>query len=176
MNREGHQDVKFFVGEEVEHTPAFGMRTLFVVGVQDTAEIHAKAMAYKCDHIYFGANQSFPKLDINDVAGWRPWEQMIDLMLRSGLGGEHRYMCTLDLDVSCAEGLLEGPLVEYTNFIPMISVKLPYIKQLGYNATLKLDDKDFKATNPGVWCHNIHDLQDRSVFTDWSKYTKDETL
>ena len=176
MNREGHQDVKFFVGEEVEHTPAFGMRTLFVVGVQDTAEIHAKAMAYKCDHIYFGANQSFPKLDINDVVGWRPWEQMVDLMLRSGLGGEHRYMCTLDLDASCAEGLLEGPLVEYTNFIPMISVKLPYIKQLGYNATLKLDDKDFKATNPGVWCHNIHDLQDRSVFTDWSKYTKDETL
>ena len=176
MIREGHEDVRFFIGEEVEHTPAFGMRTLFVVGIQPTAEIHAKALAYKCDHIYFGANQSFPKLDINDVAGWRPWEQMIDLMLRSGLGGEHRYMCTLDLDVSCAEGLLEGPLIEYSNFIPMISVKLPYIKQLGYNATLKLDDKDFKATNPGVWCHNIHDLQDRSVFTDWSKYTKDETL
>ena len=176
MIREGHEDVRFFIGEEVEHTPAFGMRTLFVVGIQDTAEIHAKALAYKCDHIYFGANQSFPKLDINDVAGWRPWEQMIDLMLRSGHGGEHRYMCTLDLDVACAEGLLEGPLVEYTNFIPMISVKLPYIKQLGYNATLKLDDRDFRATNPGVWCHNIHDLQDRSVFTDWSKYTKDETL
>ena len=176
MNRPGHENIRFFIGEEVEHTPAFGMRTLFVVGIRDCAEIHAKALTYKCDHIYFGANQSFPKLDINDAAAWHPWEQMIDLMLRSGHGGEHRYMCTLDLDVSCAEGLLEGPLVEYSNFIPMISVKLPYIKQLGYNATLKLDDKDFKATNPGVWCHNIHDLQDRSVFTDWSKYTKDETL
>ena len=101
---------------------------------------------------------------------------MIGTMLRSGLGGDHYYMCTLDIDVACAEGLLEGPLTEYNNFIPMLSVKLPYIKQLGYNATLKLDDKDFRATNPGVWCHNIHDLQDRSVFTDWSKYTKDETL
>lgn len=176
MDRPGHEEVKFFIGEEVEHTPAFGMRTLFVVGVQDPAEVHAKAFAYKCDHIYFGANQSFPKLDTNDAAGWQPWEQMVDLMLRSGHGGDHRYFCTLDLDVSCAEGLLEGPLVEYSNFIPMISVKLPYIKQLGYNATLKLDDKDFRATNPGVWCHNLHDLQDRTVFTDWSKYTKDETL
>jgi hypothetical protein len=175
MDRPGHESVRFFVGTEVEHTPAFGMRTLFVVGIQDTAEIHANALAYKCDHIYFGANQSFPKLGVND-SQWQSWENMIGIMLRSGLGGDHYYMCTLDIDVTCAEGLLEGPLVEYNNFIPMISVKLPYIKQLGYNATLKLDDKDFKATNPGVWCHNIHDLQDRSVFTDWSKYTKDETL
>ena len=97
-------------------------------------------------------------------------------MLRSGHGGDHYYTCTLDIDVSCVEGLLEGPLVEYNNFIPMISVKLPYINQLGYNATIKIDDKDFRATNPGVWCHNIHDLRDRAVFTDWSKYTKDETL
>ena len=58
----------------------------------------------------------------------------------------------------------------------MISVKLPYINQLGYNATLKLDDRDFDATNPGVWCHSIHKLQDRSVFTDWSKYTKDQSV
>ena len=84
--------------------------------------------------------------------------------------------CTLDLDVAQAEGLLESFLVEYNNFIPMISVKLPYIRQFGYNATLKLDDRDFRATNPGVWCHSIHKLQDRSVFTDWSKYTKDTEL
>lgn len=176
MDRPGHEKVDFFIGEEVEHTPAFGMRTLFVVGIQDTAEIHAKAMAYKCDHIYFGANQSFPTLDKNDARGWRPWEDMIKLMLRSGLGGNHRYMCTLDLDASCAEGLIESGLADYNNFIPMISVKLPYVRHLGYNATLKIDDKDFEATNPGVWCHNLQDLQSRKTFTDWSRYTKDETL
>ena len=173
MDRPGHENVRFFVGTEVEHTPAFGMRTLFVVGIQDCAEIHAKAMAYKCEHIYFGANQSFPT---DKTVDWRPWENMIDLMLRSGLGGDHCYMCTLDLDVGLAEELLNGLLTEYNNFIPMLSVKLPYIKQLGYNATLKLDDRDFRATNPGVWCHNLHDLQSRSVFTDWNQYTKDETL
>jgi len=175
MNRLGHESVRFFVGTEVEHSPAFGMRTLFVVGIQPTAEIHAQAMAHRCEHIYFGANQSFPKLDINSTE-WKAWEDMISLMLRSGFGGDHFYTCTLDMDVSCAEGLLEGPLTEHANFIPMLSVKLPYIRQLGYNATLKIDDKDFQATNPGVWCHSLHDLQDRSVFTDWSKYTKDETL
>ena len=176
MERSGHEDVNFFIGTEVEHTPAFGQRTLFVVGVQNPADIHNQAMTHKCEHIYFGANQSFPKLAVNDAHSWKPWEDMIALMLRSGRGGDHRYTCTLDLDVSCVEGLLEGPLTEYTNFIPMISVKLPYIKQLGYNATIKLDDKDFAATNPGVWCHSLHDLQNREVFTDWSKYTQDEVL
>jgi hypothetical protein len=86
------------------------------------------------------------------------------------------FLCTLDLDVAQAEGLLESGLVENHLFIPMISVKLPYIRQLGYNATLKLDDRDFAATNPGVWCHSLHALQRRSVFTDWSKYTQDEVI
>ena len=58
----------------------------------------------------------------------------------------------------------------------MISVKLPHIQQLGYNATIKLDDVDFDATNPGVWCHSVHSLQNRNTFTPWSKYTKDTTL
>jgi hypothetical protein len=58
----------------------------------------------------------------------------------------------------------------------MISVKLPYIEQLGYNACLKIDDKDFDASNPGVWVHRVHDLKSKSLFTDWSKYTTDEIV
>ena len=168
MNREGHDDTKFFYGTEVEHTPAFGMPTLFVVGRQEQEWIghHLNGQG----HIYFGANQSFPNIRSNDAVQWERWENMILPFL------ETEYLCTLDIDVSCVEGLVESRLVEYRNFIPMISVKLPYIRQLGYNATLKLDDKDFAATNPGVWCHSIHDLQNWDHFTDWSKYTKDETL
>ena len=173
MNRDGHEAVNFFVGTEVEHSPAYGLRTLFVVGIQDTAEIQDKALAYNCDHIYFGANQSFPA---NGTADWKSWEHMIGLMLRSGRGGTHAYMCTLDLDVGQAESLLDGPLTEYHNFIPMLSVKLPYIRQFPYGTTLKLDDRDFQATNAGVWCHSLHALQKRSQFTDWSKYTQDEVL
>jgi len=168
MNREGHENVEFFYGTEVEHTPALGKKTLFVVGVQSIDDIAANIQG--CEHIYFGANQSFPNIDTNDYVKWTQWENMILSFLQKG------YLCTLDIDVGCVEGLLESSLSEDDNFIPMISVKLPYIRQLGYNAVLKLDDKDFAATNPGVWCHSIHELQNRDHFTDWSKYTKDETL
>ena len=171
MNREGHEAVSFFIGTEVEHTPAFGLRTLFVVGVQDPQIVLQIFDNNDCEHIYFGANQSFPKLDINDGEGWRDWEYMVRFCLE-----KLPNYCTLDLDHAQAEGLLESSLVEFHNFIPMISVKLPYIQQFGYNATIKIDDKDFAATNPGVWCHSLHDLQKREVFTDWSKYTKDEVI
>ena len=168
MIRPDHDEsVKFFTGTEVEHTPALGKKTLFVVGVQTADDIAAHLTG--CEHIYFGANQSFPNYDTN-ARGWLDWENMILPFLDRG------YLCTLDIDVKSVEGLLESGFTEYHNFIPMISVKLPYIRQLGYNATLKLDDKDFAATNPGVWCHSVHKLQSRASFTDWSKYTKDETL
>lgn len=172
MNRQGHDNVRFFFGKEVEHTPAYDMDTLFVVGVQAVEDIK-DALArstYETDHIYFGANMSFPNPPVNDFHTWNSWEDMICPLLEAGM------WCTLDLDVKSVEGLTESRMIEYHHFIPMISVKLPYIKQLGYNATIKLDDKDFAATNPGVWCHSLHTLQNREVFTPWSKYTKDEVI
>lgn len=178
MDRAGHEQASFFIGTEVEHTPVYGHRTLFVVGLQSQKDInrqldkfrHLVIREHNITHVYFGANQSFPNPDVNDAVVWNSWEAMINNVLNQG------YFATLDLDVTAVEGLLESSLVEHNRFIPMISVKLPYIKQLGYNATLKIDDRDFEATNPGVWCHTLHDLQKREVFTDWSKYTKDEII
>jgi hypothetical protein len=167
--------VTFFVGDEIERTPAYGMKTLFVVGVhepQDILDLLRTKLAYSVvTHIYFGANQSFNPAGTNDTATWRkPWEDMIYVLL------ENDYWCTLDLDVRDVEGLLESGLTEKRRFIPQISVKLPYLQQLGYNATIKLDDVDFNATNPGVWCHKLNTLLDENKFTNWDQYGKDEII
>jgi hypothetical protein len=164
--------VTFFIGIEIEKTPAYGMKTLFVNGVNDPYVIMELARNSNCTHIYFGANQSFPRLEVNDAEQWRLWEDMIYVCLDA----EDEFWCTLDFDVAQVEGLLESGLVEKRQFIPQISVKLPYLQQLGYNATIKIDDKDFKATNPGVWCHNLHDLLGRDKFTSWDQYGKDEII
>jgi len=167
------EGVTFFVGKEIEQTPAFGKITLFVVGVQDVEEILHLVKNYPygpIEHIYFGANQSFPKLRYDDVERWSKWEVMIKQCLDAG------YLCTLDFDVEQVEGLLESCLVEHHLFIPQISVKIPYLTQLGYNATIKIDDKDFKATNPGVWCLPINDVTQRKYFTNWFEYKNDEII
>jgi hypothetical protein len=168
MERSGHENISFFTGIEVEKTPAFGQKTLFVVGKQNPKEILARALNNNCPHIYLGANMSFAP-DHTD-ADSAEWDHMIMSLVKAGV------WTTLDFDVADVEWVLECGATEYNNFIPQISVKIPYISQLGYNATLKIDDKDFDATNPGVWVHSVHDLCDRKVFTDWTKYTKDETI
>ena len=160
-------DVIFFIGNEVEHTPAYGLRTLFVTGVQPVDAIALNLQG--CEHIFFGANHSFNP-SFNDYDGWKAWEDMIEFFLKKD------YLCSLDIPLSAVEEFHDGGLNEHLNFIPQIRVPIPYVKLWNYNTMLKIDDKDFKATNPGVWSHSLHTLMDRSKFTDWSQYKQDKAL
>ena len=167
MNRDGHEAVKFFYGTEVEHTPAYGKQTLFVVGVQPVEDIEK---AYKdCEHIFFGANHSYdpPKDSIEEYG---EWEHMIKYFLKQGI------LCTLDVPYSQLEEIHDDGYDEYNNFIAQLRISIPYVSSYNYNTMVKIDDKDFDATNPGVWTHNLHKLMDRTVFTPWSDYSKDEVV
>lgn len=166
MDRHGFEKTQFFIGTEVEHTPVHGHQTLFVVGLADIYDIESQARKNNCTHIYFGANHSFPVIADNSPV-WSAWENMIKAALRA------KFWCTLDLDVNCVKGLHESGLTEFRRFIPMISVKLPYLQLLGYNATIKIDDIDFDKTNPGVWCHRLHQLMNIDRFTSWNDYESD---
>lgn len=162
-------DVTFFTGVEVEHTPAFGKFTLFVTGVHTPEDVHWAFDNHPdgIEHIFFGANHSFNPQTADE---WKEWEHMITHFLDLGV------WCSLDIPLSAVEEFNDGPLNEYDNFIPQIRVPIPYVKLWNYNTMLKIDDKDFKATNPGVWTHSLHDLKDRSKFTDWSQYTNDKIV
>ena len=49
MEIEGYtDDTKFFIGTEVEKSPAYGQRTLFVIGYQPLEEILARALNSEC--------------------------------------------------------------------------------------------------------------------------------
>jgi hypothetical protein len=163
-------DVQFFTGIEVEHTPAYGMETLFVTGLQSVKTIQKHLGDIK--HIFFGANHSFkPGTNFpQDAGNWERWEEMMMTFI------DDDYHVTLDVPMDHAEALLESRMIECDNFIPQIRIPLPYIKQYNYNTMIKIDDKDFKATNPGVWCHRLHDLMDPTKFTDWSKYSLDKPV
>lgn len=159
------EGVIFFKGIEIEKTPAFGLPTLFVTGVQSVDEIAKHIQG--CKHIFFGANHSFNPSNNLD---WQRWETMIQYFLDRG------YLCSLDIPLSVVEEFNDGGLNDYDNFIPQIRVPIPYIKLWNYNTMLKIDDKDFKATNPGIWTHSLHDLKDRTKFTSWNQYENDEII
>jgi hypothetical protein len=164
----------FFVGVEVENSPAKGTQTLFVVGRHDAATIVNKAKNCRARHIYIGANMSLHGVANDDHFTWRQWEAMVDAIL-SQTAHAITYI-TVDIESSQIEGFLDSRMSEDNRIIPMISVKLPYMKLLNYNTTIKLDDKGFDQTNPGVWCHSLHDLMDKNTYTPWSAYQGDSPI
>ena len=173
MDRPGHQDTQFFWGNEVEHTPAHGEPTLFVVGYQTQEDIDAAlrdanfaTTPTTIRHIFFGANDSYCPRTADDFTAW---ENVIMTYLDRG------FWCSLDIPFRYVAEFHEGGLCERDRFIPIIKVPIPYIRLWNYNTCVKIDDQDFAATNPGVWVHQLHDLLARDRFTDWSQYDKDQT-
>lgn len=167
LDTDKRQEVVYFTGTEVEHTAMYGERTLFVVGVQPVIEIQKRADAHGIKHLYFGTSQSFTPRGKEQR---EQWENMIRALLVAG------YVCTLDFGVEYASCVVKMDFGSNPNFIAMISVKLPNIAGFNYNATLKLDDKTWGHSNPGVWCHSVHSLMDREVYTDWRDYVGDTNI
>ena len=166
INKNGDvvDDTVFFTGIEVEKTPQHGKKTLFVVGVQPADKIARFANARQIKHIYLGANKSFHMVD--------DWEPIIDELLELG------FWVTLDFPVRCHNFIMRtmGNHMRRSKFIPMISVELPNVDIYNYNTTIKIDDIDMDHSNPGVWCHSLHNLLDRDTFTSWDEYDDDEVI
>jgi hypothetical protein len=172
LNTEQRKDITYFTGYEVEHTVAEGMYTLFVIGTPSLKDILAIAddtqsstyESKRVRQIYFGTSQSFCPVTYED---WKVWNERIQGCLEAG------YWVCLDFDVKYAEEIHEEGWCENNKFIPMISVKLPYIKLYNYNTTLKIDDRTWGSTNSGVWTHQLHDLMRKTKYTHWDEYTQD---
>lgn len=169
------EEVEAFVGSEVEHTPAYRMTTLFIVGrlgikevrdYVDLAQERVDALGMtSLRHIFFGANWSF---DGEDVLAW---SNLIKFFLREG------FWCTLDFRPAQVPLVQKTGLCRHARFIPLMGVRIPSAYMLGPNATLKVDDTSFAGTNRGVWCLNLHSiLNNQAVLTEWKVYSKDVVL
>ena len=148
------------IGIEIRNTPLHGMKTLYVTGIQEVSLIVQEAHWNECTAIYLGTNDSFKPKDYDE---WREWEEFIHSILDS----KCNFYCAIEFDVNFAEEFLESCLADNNKLVPIVSVKMPYLSQLGYNAVLKIDDKEFGATNEGEWHHRIHDLRNTEAFNSW---------
>lgn len=173
MNRNGHKNVEYFLGPEVEHTPAHSKRTLFVVGYQDPIDVLKWATEMKAAHVYLGANHSFDPEVINKSGTSPAWEALITNILDRGL------FVTIDYEAHKHETVLKmfnAGIWQSRLFIPMLSVRIPKVQTSHTNLTIKIDDIDFNATNEGVWCMNYREVTDSNRFTPWQDYSTDQIL
>lgn len=179
FTREGHTQTRFFIGPEVEQTPAFNKKTLFVVGLEDTALVENLARQEKAQHIFLSANRSFDSValvgDIYMVGDTlaSDWEKQIQHLLDKGFTVSLDYPAHKHIDLL---RILNPGIWQSRNFVPILSVMIPHVSNSSPNLTIKIDDINFKATNPGVWCMHHHEVTDSNRFTDWQDYSSDVIL
>ena len=158
-DKPGYQDVKFFVGEEVDNTVAHGEVTLFVAGYQPVEEILSRALNEKCTHIHICY------FDPVRFDQWKLWEGVLLHIL------ENDIKLTLEFAVRYAEDIFKMGLHEYSNFIPVIVAILPNSSKYNFNTAFKVADKGFDKTNEGTWSMQLQDVLDKEHFIPWSKYS-----
>lgn len=150
---------------EVEQTPAFNLLTLFVQAEKPAQYIIDCAKRHNATHVYLGANRSFGTI-------LQDWNSLILTLLDNDL------KVTLDYNVVVHEWVvnhLTPSVWEHDNFIPLITVDIPYLNKLSNNLTVKFDD-NATCTNNGVWCWNHSELVDPAKFTGWAEYTGDVSV
>lgn len=167
MDYENRKHYEYFIGKEVERSTAYGMETLFVVGVKPVPDIVKLAFHHGVDHIFLGAHQSFnPRTDDE----WAAWDSMVQGLLKTGK------LVTIDFDVSLLNDIQNLDWLEWHNFIPMISVKIPRVDLLNYHAVLKIDVPIDDLNNAGVWCHRVQALTTPETYTGWHEYNGDRQV
>ena len=169
--RKGYEGVKYFVGPTVDHTFAHNKKTLFVVGLHDTATVKRLAEEHKVKNISLGANRSFVYAE--DIKGvkltnrlGKKWGNQIRDLLAAG------FMVSLEYSAHEHEEVLTvlgDDIWSSRQFVPVLSIQVPNISTSNVNLTVKFDDSNFGATNPGVWCFNHHEVTDSNRFTSWEE-------
>ena len=159
------EDVKVSSGKEIEHTPAYGLQTLFL-GRNDLTfeQIHDLCDSVKAEAVYYGANRSFVANVHNQVA------QMARLL-------ERGYYVTLDYPYSMHNAVQKqfNLVWNHEKFIPFCSIIFENVdndKQLCF----KVDDIDFNKTNSGVWTMSMKDFKEKAGYTKWEEYKQDQPI
>ena len=159
------ESVGVFSGKEVEHTPAYGLQTLFLARNDLTFdEINELAIKADAEAIYFGANRTFMYNHGTQIA------QMIKFQ-------EKGYFVTIDYPYHLHDEVKKrfSLIWKKEKFIPFCSVIFQNSEE-DDNLCIKIDDIDFNKTNPGVWTMSMDHFKQTSGFTSWKDYKQDEPI
>lgn len=176
-NQDHNKKTNFFVGTEVEHTRHFNKRTLFVVGVQLPTTIARIADEAVVEHIYFGANKSWPTF-----AGLASEDEVIAIL------NEWIFMMN-DPALAKYDKTLDFPFYHrifadklrrqmHSDVTYLISYPMENISAWleNYDTYIKIDDIGMNTTNPGVWVHSLNELCNVKKLTKWSDYKEDTVV
>lgn len=159
---------KIFVGREVERTPYFGQQTLFVVGSpEDNVDlITTLAKTNNCQHIFFGANHSYEPETFEQAQTWK--------LAIAKLATE--FNVSIDVGSSYIHYAASTGLNLIPNICIQFRLEIPNCDTYNDLTMVKIDDRGFRYSNPGIWTHKLTDLKTPTAFTNWQEYERDRIV
>lgn len=164
--------VKAFIGKEIERTHAYGLHTLFLdpSHLSNDEMIILIAETEGIEHVYLNANH-YPIED--DLV----FARYLDVLLYCESNTKIK---AVTIEIQKPDKLEKFlPILDRFNKILFnVSIKIPHVESYAHRIAIKIDDSDFKATNPGVWCHLVDDLiyHAEHAFTPWDHYKNDKVI
>lgn len=154
-----NDEVVYAVGPEIEHTPVFSSKTLFVNGIRSVSQMLEFAEKDHCKHICLGAFDSFQKN--------KKWNEIISQLLNAELHVSLHYPADAD------DFLLEALTADvwgHPYFIPVIVISMSGVADRSKNLMLKVGDGYQPESNPGVWTIPMREVLDSNRFTPWGDF------
>lgn len=159
------EDVKVFSGKEIEHTPAYGLQTLFLARNDLTYEqVKDLCVEVNAEAVYYGANRTF----LNNIAN-QPLQ--INRLLNDG------YYVTIDYQYKLHDEVKKrySAVWQHEKFIPFCSIIFENSEE-DTKMCFKIDDVDFNKTNKGVWAMSMQDFKSKAGYTEWEQYKQDQPI
>lgn len=159
---------KMFVGQEVERTPYFGLRTLFVVGSpQDQVDlIKQHADANNCTHIFLGANHSYEPQSIEEAI---EWTLAISKLAK-------KYKISVDVGSNFLHYFRRSKAHLVKDVCLQIRLEVRDISEYNDLVMIKIDDSGFRHSNAGIWTLPLTKICVEENFTAWDAYNKDRIV
>lgn len=159
-----NDEVVYAVGPEVEHTPVFSAKTLFVNGIRNVEQMTEFANVNVCKHVSLGAFNSFQKN--------KKWNDIIPELLATGLHVSLHYPAEAH---DYLLQILDHTIWGHPYFIPVVVIALSDIRDLNKNLMFKFGD-EVGGANLGVWSSPAREVLDSNRFTPWGDYDNIVTI
>jgi hypothetical protein len=154
----------YIIGPEVEHTAAYGKKTLIVNRFQDIDTIQAMADQFKCRHIYLEVTYALNH-SRNQAQVLKRYRQLAQHFLKQG------YTVTIDIPNELASRYAD--LTKDKNFVMNVAIQIPDMHKLGDRVSMKFVGGADWNKSGGVYVADFDEIRTKKNFTPWKQYDKD---
>jgi hypothetical protein len=154
----------YVLGPEVEHTDAFGKKTLIVNRIISPEEIQDIFDQYDCEHIYFEVSYALSQSK-NQSKVINDYKKLAKHFLGKGI------TVTVDCPTDLAHNYAD--LTSNKNFVMNLAINIPHLHKLKDQISLKIMAGEYENDTGGIYVIHLDNVRKKKNFTPWKAYDKD---